>query len=101
MSDRIINARGALVYIQISPSFCRHNTGKTTIMIEESGIPTENSIDQASQFARSAQTSPFQSSNHNALEGAGDGPFAKLIAPEGVRGLFLISFVDLEVILNS
>ena len=70
-------------------------------MIEEGNISTtEDSNDQSSELARVAQASPFQSLNRNELEGAGDGPFAKLSAPEGVRGLFKISFADLEVILN-
>ena len=58
---------------------------------------TEESLDQSSEMAQAALSSPFQSHN---VEAAGNGPFAKLIAPEGVRGLFLISFVDLEVIFN-
>ena len=68
-------------------------------MSQEADIATtaDSSTEQSSEANRAAQTSPFQSSNRNELEGAGNGPFAKLIAPEGVRGLFLISFVDLEV----
>ena len=60
-------------------------------------ITTTESNEQSVETSQVARASPFQSLNRNELEGAGDGPFAKLIAPEGARGLFLISFVDLEV----